>query len=100
MKDEQGFLFMCVSFSAQDAHGRPLAAELIHTDGNGFISEDLARLVPAGISQGCSPKEKAGQDVSTASSRRACLCKAASRLSHLSNVNGSKVMGRSQFRFK
>ncbi|GAQ80334.1 RNA-dependent RNA polymerase [Klebsormidium nitens] len=59
----QAHLLTLFSRRSQDSRGAALADELIHTDGNVFISEDLAKLVPAGISQGCLPKEKSGHDI-------------------------------------
>lgn len=54
----------------QDSQGnivreRLSGKELIHNDGNGFISEDLAELIPAGISQGCLPQERQSSEVRT-----------------------------------
>jgi hypothetical protein len=59
-----------LSLPSQDSQGnivceRLSGKELIHNDGNGFISEDLAELIPAGISQGCLPQERTSSEVRT-----------------------------------
>jgi hypothetical protein len=59
-----------LSLLSQDSQGnivreRLSGKELIHNDGNGFISEDLAELIPAGISQGCLLQEKKSSEVRT-----------------------------------
>jgi hypothetical protein len=63
-------MFTPLSLPSQDSQGnivreRLSGKELIHNDGNGFISEDLAELIPAGISQGCLPQERKGSEVRT-----------------------------------